>query len=107
MQFACLAEADLQKYEEAVGWCRRAIEANRNFANAYFVLGSNLARLGRLDEARSAVKTGLVLNPHYNLSAVRAYYEKSYKPGYLPAGFPQRLEILRQLGVPDGDAKPN
>ena len=65
------------------------------------------ARLGRLDEARSAVKTGLVRNRHYSLSAARAYYEKSYKPGYLPAGFPQRLEILRELGVPDGDAKPN
>jgi hypothetical protein len=84
-----------------------SIEVNRNFANAYFVLGSNLARLGRFDEARSAVKTGLVLNPHYTLSAVRAYYEGSYKPGYLPAGFPQRLEILRELGVPAGNEKTN
>lgn len=107
MQFACLAKTDLQKYEEAVGSCRRAVEANRNFANAYFVLGSNLARLGRLEEARSAVKTGLVLNPHYTLSAVRAYYEGSYKPGFLPTGLPQRLEVLRGLGVPGGDEKTN
>jgi TolB-like protein/Flp pilus assembly protein TadD len=107
MHFACLAKRDLQKYEEAVGWCRRAIEANRNYAAPYFVLGSNLARLGRLDEARSAVKTGLVLNPHYNLSAVRAYYEKNYKPGYVPAGLPERLEVLRKLGVPGGDEKTN
>jgi hypothetical protein len=47
------------------------------------------------------------IDPHYTVSAVRAYYEKGYKPGYLPAGFPQNLEVLRELGVPEGDAKAN
>jgi tetratricopeptide (TPR) repeat protein len=105
MHFACLAKTDLQKFEEAVGWCQRVIEANRNYANAYFVLASNLARLGRLDEARSAVKTGLVLNPHYTLSAVRAYFEGNYKPGYLPTDLLQRQEVLRELGAPGGIRK--
>jgi tetratricopeptide (TPR) repeat protein len=36
---------------QAVAWFRRAIEANRNFPNAYFHLAAALAQLGRLDEA--------------------------------------------------------
>jgi hypothetical protein len=40
---------------------RHPIEANRNYPLP--VLGAALAQLGRLDEARSAVKAGLALNP--------------------------------------------
>jgi hypothetical protein len=40
---------------------RHPIEANRNYPLP--VLGAALAQPGRLDEARSAVKAGLALNP--------------------------------------------
>ncbi len=52
----------LGSYEQAIAWFRRSIEVNRNYAYAYFQLAAALAQLGRLDEARSAVKTGLALN---------------------------------------------
>ena len=65
MTAAGIAKNNLGSYEQAVAWCRRAIEANRNHPQVHFVLGRTLAQLGRLDEARSAVKAGLALNPAY------------------------------------------
>ena len=69
---AGMAKLHLGSYEQAVAWCRRAIEANRNYPQAYFKLAAALAQLGRLDEARSAVKAGLALNPAYTVSRARA-----------------------------------
>jgi tetratricopeptide (TPR) repeat protein len=70
--FASLAELELGSYEDAVGLSRRALEANRNYPQAIFILASALAQLGRLDEAHSAVKEGLALNPSFAVSRVRA-----------------------------------
>ena len=71
--YAWLTEAGIAKNhlgdcERAVLWCRRAIEANRNYPEAHFHLAAALARLGRLDEANSAVKAGLALNPSFTVS---------------------------------------
>ena len=49
------AKLHLGSYEQAVTWFRRAIEANRNSPPAYLNMAAALARLSRLDEARSAV----------------------------------------------------
>ena len=57
MSWAGIAKNYLGSYEQAVSWFRRAIEANRNYPHPHFVLGVALALLGRLDEARSAVKS--------------------------------------------------
>ena len=59
MTTAGMAKLHLGSYEQAVAWFRRAIEANRNYPPAYLNLAAALAQLGRLDEARSAVKAGL------------------------------------------------
>ena len=67
MANAGVAKNQLGSYEQAVAWSRRAIEANRNFPNAYFQLAAALAQLGRSDEARSAVKAGLALNPAFSI----------------------------------------
>ena len=71
MNFAGLARLHIGCYEQAVAWLRRAIEVNRNYPAVYFHLAAALAQLGRLDEARSAVKAGLALNPTYALSHAR------------------------------------
>ncbi len=62
MAFAGLAQLHLGSWEQGVAWFRRAIEANRNYPLTYFWLAAALAQLGRLDEARLAVKAGLALN---------------------------------------------
>ncbi len=96
-----IAKNHLGSWEQAVAWFRRAIEANRNFPTAYFVLAAALAQLGRLDEARSAVKAGLALNPAFTISRVRAAWTAmSDDPTYLAQREPF-LEGLRKAGVPE------
>jgi TolB-like protein/class 3 adenylate cyclase len=68
MAFAGDAKNHLGSSEEAVAWLRRSIEANRNFPFAHFSLAAALAQVGRLDEAHSAVKAGLALDPTFTVS---------------------------------------
>ena len=101
MYFAGLAKLHLGKYEQAVAWFRRAIEANRNNPPAYLNLAAALAQLGRLDEARSAVRAGLTLNPTYTISRRRASWtSQSDDPTYL-AQLDPIFEGLGKAGVPE------
>jgi tetratricopeptide (TPR) repeat protein len=81
---AGVAKNYLSSWEQAVRWFRRAIEANRNFPLAFFHLSAALAQLGRLDEARSAVKAGLALDPNFSVSrAAASRTARSGDPTYL------------------------
>jgi TolB-like protein/Tfp pilus assembly protein PilF len=96
-----IAKNQLGSWEQAVGWLRRAIDANRNFPTAYFSLAVALARLGRLDEARFAVKAGLALNPTFSVSRARtAWTAMSDEPMFL-AQRERILDGLRKAGVPE------
>ena len=84
MAYAGAAKSRLGSYEEAVACLRRAIEANRNYPSPYFQLAAALAQLGRIDEAHSAVKAGLAINPAYSISRARAgSTARSDDPTYL------------------------
>jgi TolB-like protein/class 3 adenylate cyclase len=99
MGVAGLAKLHIGSYEQAVAWCRRAIEANRNYPQAYFWLAAALAQLGRLDEARSAVKAGLALNPAFSISRdLAARTARSDDRTYL-AQLEPYLEGLRKAGL--------
>ncbi|HEY1453467.1 MAG TPA: adenylate/guanylate cyclase domain-containing protein, partial [Roseiarcus sp.] len=101
MTTAGSAKLHLGSYEQAVTWFRRAIEANRNSPPAYLNMGAALAQLGRLDEARSAVRAGLALNPAYTVSRRRvSWAAQSDDPTYL-AQLEPILEGLRKAGVPE------
>ena len=101
MSMAGVAKNHLGLWDQAVAWCRRAIEANRNNPPAYFWLAAALAQLGRLDEARSAVKAGLALDPNFSISRSRAGRTAwSDHPTYL-AGLEPILSGLRMAGVPE------
>ena len=101
MTIAGIAKNHLGSWEQAVAWFRRAIEANRNYPLAYFALAAALAQLGRLDEARSAVKAGLALNPAFTISRARAAWTAmSDDPTYL-AQLEPILEGLRKAGLPE------
>jgi TolB-like protein/class 3 adenylate cyclase len=95
------AKLQLGSYEQAVAWFRRSIEANRNFPLAFFWLGSALAGLDRLDEARSAVKAGLALQPTFAIPGARAIWNSgSDDPAYL-AQLEPIFEGLRKAGLPE------
>jgi TolB-like protein/Flp pilus assembly protein TadD len=95
------AKLYLGRWEQAVAWYRRSIEVNRNFPYIYFVLGAALAQLGRLDEARSAIKAGLALIPTFAVTRFRATWAAmSDDPTYL-SQFEPILEGMRKAGVPE------
>ena len=96
-----LARNHLGSWEQAVAWCRRAIEANRNYPRAYFQLALALAQLDRLDEAHSAVKAGIVINPSFTVSRAGVNWAAlSDDPTYLAQLVPL-LEGMRKAGVPE------
>jgi TolB-like protein/class 3 adenylate cyclase len=101
MGIAGSAKLLLGRHEQAVAWFRRAIEVNRSYTITYFLLAAALAQLGRLEEARSAVKAGLALNPTFCISRARTLWTAlSDDPTYL-AQLEPLLEGMRKAGVPE------
>ena len=100
MRFVGVAKLQLGADAEAVGWLRRSIEANRNHPLAHFSLAAALGLLGALDEARTAAKAGLALDPSFTIRRLRAA-QLSDNPTYL-AGRERLCEGMRLAGVPEG-----
>jgi TolB-like protein/class 3 adenylate cyclase len=98
---AAIAKNHLGDCEQAVLWCRRAIEANRNYPEAHFHLAAALARLGRLDEARSAVNVGLALNPSFTVSRARTNWTAMSDDPIHPLQLAPIFEGLRMAGLPE------
>jgi TolB-like protein/class 3 adenylate cyclase len=96
-----IAKNHLGDFEQAVLWCRRAIEANRNYPEAHFHLAAALARLGRLHEARSAVKAGLTLNPSFTVSRARVNWTAMSDDPTHPQQLAPIFEGLRMAGLPE------
>ena len=101
MSHAGSAKNALGSYEKAIPWFQRAIEANRNYPFAYFMSAVALAELGRLDEARLAVRAGRVLDPNFTVSRARVFWTAmSNDPTYL-AQLAAIFEGLRKAGLPE------
>ncbi|WGR70282.1 MULTISPECIES: adenylate/guanylate cyclase domain-containing protein [unclassified Bradyrhizobium] len=85
---------------EAVVWFRRSLNDNSNFPIAYFELAAALAHLGKLDEARGAVKKGLALNPTFTIRRLKAI------PFSDDSTFREQgrrvIQGMRMAGVPEG-----
>ena len=104
LMYVGTAKCSLGLYEEGVDWLRRSIEANRNNPVSHGLLAAALAVLGRLEEARTAARAALTLNPQLTIARVRATF--SSDNSYL-AEYERMLEGLRKAGVPEGDKKAN
>jgi tetratricopeptide (TPR) repeat protein len=101
MNYVGVSKTHVGEYEQAVAWHRRSIEANRNFPPAHLWLAAALGQLGRLDEARSAVKTSLALNSTFSISRARILWTAmSDDPAYL-AGLQPVFEGMRKAGMPE------
>jgi tetratricopeptide (TPR) repeat protein len=93
------AKAFLGKYEAALSWLRKSIDANRNNPWSYFYLAASLAHLGLLDEAREELKSGLAVNPNFTIKRFQAGAE-SDNPVFL-AQHKRVIEAMRLAGVPE------
>ena len=100
MHIAGMAKIQVGADAEAVAWLRRSIEANRNFPPAHFWFAAALGLLGLLDEARSAVKVGLAVDPSFTISRLLVT-QSSDNTKYL-AGRERVCEGMRMAGVPEG-----
>jgi tetratricopeptide (TPR) repeat protein len=100
MHIAGMAKILIGADTEAVAWLRRSIEANRNFPAAHFWLAAALGLLGTLDEARSAAKVGLSLDPGFTISRLLVS-QASDNATYL-AERERVCEGMRLAGVPEG-----
>ena len=100
MQMVGFAKAQLNADAEALAWFRRSLEANRNYPVAHFGLAAVLALLGSLDQARSAAKAGLALDPGFTIRRFRLG-AASDNPTHL-TGRERLYEGLRLAGVPEG-----
>ena len=96
------AKAQLGADAEAVVWFRRGLDANRNYSIAHFNLAAALARLGKLDEARAAVKAGLALDPSFSIRRYRDVTIGWSDNPTLLAGRERVIEGMRLAGVPEG-----
>jgi TolB-like protein/class 3 adenylate cyclase len=95
-----LAKVQLGADAEAVSWMRRGLDANRNYSLAHFQLAAAFARLGKLDEGRAAVNSGLALDPRFTIRRLCANAPGD-NPIYL-AGRERLAEGMRLAGVPEG-----
>jgi TolB-like protein/DNA-binding SARP family transcriptional activator/Flp pilus assembly protein TadD len=88
--------------DEAVTYFRRSIETSRNHPAAQYFLAGALALLGRVEEARSALRAAIAFHPDFTISRFRAG-AASDNPRYLAAR--ERLcEGMRKAGVAQGSA---
>jgi tetratricopeptide (TPR) repeat protein len=101
MNVAGVAKLHLGSYEQAVAWLRRSVDANRNYPLSVFHLAAALAQLDRLDEARSAVKASLAVNPAFSISRVRASRTARTDDPTCLAQLERIFEGLRKAGVPE------
>jgi TolB-like protein/class 3 adenylate cyclase len=101
MGVAGAAKRHLGLWDEAVPWLRRSIEANRNFPQLHFEFAAVLSQLGRHDEARSAVKAGLALDPTFSISRARAFWTAESSDPKNLAHIERLLEGLRMAGLPE------
>ena len=90
----------LGRYEEAVAWQRRSIDANPNFPTSHFHLAIALAHLGRLEEARAAARAGFALAPHFTIASYLAANKFSDSPAHL-AWRERQADGLRKAGLPE------
>jgi TolB-like protein len=100
MLYVGLAKAQLGADAEAVSWMRRGLDANRNYSLWHFYLGAELALLGELHQAQTAVQAGLALDPNFTIHRYRTH-APSDNPIYL-ASRERLIEGMRLAGVPEG-----
>ena len=66
-----MAKIHLGAYEEAARWLSQSVGANPNYPAAHILLAAAFSQLGRIKEARSEARAGLVLDPTFTIRRFR------------------------------------
>jgi adenylate cyclase len=99
MCFRSIACNQLEQYEEAVDWARRAVHEPRAAKGGYWsyaVLASALGNLGQTEEAREAVAEAVQRKPDLSLD-----YLATTLPTKHPGGLERYFDGLRKAGLPE------
>jgi len=85
-----------ERYADALGAARRAVQANPRFSTAHAVLAAALWRGGYALEAKAAARNVLEHEPDFSIEGVRRV------PGGLePAVFKRFADAWREIGLPE------
>jgi tetratricopeptide (TPR) repeat protein len=84
----------------AIGWFRRSLDVNRNYAIAHFHLAAALGLIGELEQARTVARTAATLDQNFTIRRFRLGTATD-NPTYL-AGRERIYEGMRIAGLPEG-----
>ncbi len=93
---AGLAEFVAGRYDQAIGWLRKAQRMNSRFVACHRMLTASLALSGDIEAARAAAKDLLSVVPAYRVSVVASTY-----PLRRQGDLERLVEGLRLAGVPE------
>jgi adenylate cyclase len=71
LSYGALVYFSAGRYEETAEWAKRSLQRRPDWPLAYRYLAAGYAHLGRMDEARAALKEMLRLQPQFSLSALK------------------------------------
>ncbi len=91
------AQMVLGNYAEALGWARRSLAVNSNFAPTYWMLIAAAAHLGRMEEAHRHLAQFRTITPDVTIARIRAG-----QPAKDPSRLAAILEGLRLAGLEEG-----
>jgi adenylate cyclase len=93
---AGLAEFVAARYDQAIGWLRKAQRLNPRFSACNRTLAASLALAGDLDAARTTAQQVLALEPGFRVSVFASWY-----PLRRPGDLERFAEGLRLAGLPE------
>jgi tetratricopeptide (TPR) repeat protein len=93
---AGFAASQAESYREAIRYFQRAVSLNRDYAEAYNMLGFCLRKLGKVKEALSRYEKALKLKPDF--PEAREYYGEAHLQNGNLAGALEQYRILEQSG---------
>jgi adenylate cyclase len=91
----CLGHFQQSQYADAANAIRKGIQCNPNFSIAYMFQAGALAKLGRIDEARTSAARVLALQPGFTIGG----WCRALDP--VPAIAEPLTEALRAAGLPE------
>jgi len=67
----------LGNFDAALEWAKESVDRQKDWFRAHHWVTESLVRLGRLEEARAAVRAYLEVFPHGSLADAEQYPQKS------------------------------